>query len=94
MSTHEMDQIRQRGIELLERAKKDPQLVEQIKSDPQGTLTAAGLPASAVQEFLVGAQEHGVPGMEEEEVAGYLAGSSCGITFGTCCGRTGATAEL
>ena len=94
MSNQELEQIRQRGIELLDRAKNDPQFVSQMKADPQGTLTAAGLPSSAVQEFLVGAQESGVPGMEEEEVAGYLASNSCSITFGTCCGRTGATAEL
>jgi hypothetical protein len=92
MSTQDTDQIRERGMELLNRAKSDPKFVEQIKADPQGALTAAGLPASAVAEFLVGAQEHGVPGMEEEEVAGYLAGNSCAITFGTCCGKTGITA--
>jgi hypothetical protein len=91
MSTQDMDQIRDRGMELLDRAKNDPKFVEQIKADPRGTLTAAGLPASAVAEFLVGAQEHGVPGMEEEEVAGYAAGNSCAITFGTCCGRTSIT---
>jgi hypothetical protein len=92
MSTQDMDQIRQRGIELLDRAKSDPAFVEQIKSDPRGTLAAAGLPANAVQEFMVGAQERGVPGLDEDEVAGYAAGNSCAITFGTCCGKTGVTA--
>ncbi|HMA33068.1 MAG TPA: hypothetical protein VKY74_01210 [Chloroflexia bacterium] len=59
---------RDKAMEIANRAKSDPTYMAQLKSDPEGTLTAAGLPEKAVVEFMV---EDGLG-----EVSGY------GITGG------------
>jgi hypothetical protein len=71
MSDIILEQVRAIARTLAERAQADSSFAESILQDPTATLTAAGLPAEFVEEFLVRS--------ELSEVQGYLA-LSCGLT--------------
>ena len=59
--------VRTKASQLIDRMGTDPAFRDQIKADPVGALTAAGIPQDAVGDFL---HEAGVP--NEGEVAGYM----------------------
>lgn len=48
----DMDQARETAKSIAQRVQSDPGFKQQVESDPQGTLTAAGLPESTVNEFM------------------------------------------
>lgn len=57
----DIEQVRATAIALAERIKSDAAFRTEVEANPTGTLTAAGLPGQAVEEFMV----------EVSEVAGY-----------------------
>ena len=72
-------QNRDKAMEIASRAKSDPAYMEQLKQDPEGTLSAAGLPEKAIAEFM----------REDElgEVSGYgLSGGGGGGEECLCTG--------
>ncbi|HET8844688.1 MAG TPA: hypothetical protein VFN35_24670 [Ktedonobacteraceae bacterium] len=71
MSQINLEQVRELARMLARRAQAEPAFAERILEDPISTLTAAGLPADFVEEFLAQAQL--------SEVQGYLS-PSCGLT--------------
>ncbi len=75
MSASYSEQVRAIACRLAEQARKNPVFKEQILQDPQGTLTAAGLPEQAVADFL---RETGLG-----DVSGYMMGPlvQCGLTL-------------
>ena len=63
------DKARETAREILKRAQNDPAFKQQLANDPQGTLTAAGLPENTVNDFL---REAIQAGAIESDVAGYV----------------------
>ena len=55
MSNADIDvqQVRAKAKELADRVQSDPSFRSSVESDPSGALTAAGLPAKAVEEFVI-----------------------------------------
>jgi hypothetical protein len=67
MSTEfDLQDVRRKAQEIVERAKADPALEDQLKNDPDGTLLGLGFPEREIPDFL---QEQGL----QPEVAGYIA---------------------
>ncbi len=68
MSNADIDvqQVRAKAKELADRVQNDPSFRSSVESDPSGALTAAGLPAKAVEEFII---DVGIT----PDVAGYAA---------------------
>lgn len=48
-----VQQVRAKAKELADRVQSDPAFRSAVESDPNGALTAAGLPARAVEEFVI-----------------------------------------
>ena len=48
-----VQQVRAKAKELADRVQSDPAFRGEVESDPNGALTAAGLPAKAVEEFVI-----------------------------------------
>ena len=77
----EFDQVRSKLDAIAQHAKSDPAYLEQIRSDPRGTLQAAGLPDGAIDDVL---REENVG-----DVSGYMActwtclltSNKCGVTI-------------
>lgn len=65
MSSSHQDRIRQKALEIAERASRDPAFMERLKSDPEETLLEAGLPEMAVADYI---REAGLTA----EVGGYI----------------------
>src|SRR5438067_1750933 len=82
------EQVAQIERQIGDRARSDKQYLDQLVSDPVGTLLAAGIPAQAVSEVL--AEE----GLSEEEVQGYLGSFQPQIGRSTLGGGGGAVAGL
>jgi hypothetical protein len=59
-----LQQLRAQAQAIAERVKSDPEYLEQIKSDPVATLTAAGVPEDVVHNLIEGKTE-------EADVTGY-----------------------
>ena len=49
----DVQQVRAKARELADRVQSDPTFRSQVESDPSGALTGAGLPARAVEEFVI-----------------------------------------
>lgn len=49
-------EVREKAQEILNRLESDPSFKQQVESDPEGTLTSAGLPKDAVEDFVREAQ--------------------------------------
>ena len=64
MSDQDMEQVRATIHELVERTKAEPDFRDQILSDPEETLTTAGLPKAFIPAFLQEA--------ELSEVSGFI----------------------
>jgi hypothetical protein len=77
MSTQDQTQLHQTAKGIVQRAINDPAFAEQLRSDPRTTLLGAGMPESAVDDFIT--NDLGM----EAEVAGY---GQCSMTciFVTC----------
>jgi len=73
----QIEQARQKIKDFSRDAKSDPAKVAKLKSDPVGTLTAAGVPEMAVGDFL---REEGI----EAEVSGYR-GCWVSCACSACC---------
>lgn len=71
----QIEQARNRIKDFAREAKTDPNMVKQLRSDPVGTLTAAGVPQFAMGDFL---REEGI----EAEVGGYAAPTGGGTAGG------------
>lgn len=63
----EIDQIRQKAQDIVERAKSDPTFRHQLLQDPRGTVISYCLPEIAVNDFLSQANLS-----EQGDVAGYI----------------------
>ncbi len=74
-------QVRDTANQLIERMRNDSSFVDQLKANPTGTLTAAGLPQNAVGDFM---HEAGIPA--EGEVGGYMMCSETCISESVRCG--------
>ena len=48
-----VQQVRAKAKELADRVQSDPAFRSAVESDPNGALTGAGLPARAVEEFVI-----------------------------------------
>lgn len=82
MSTREVPaDLRQKAGELAKRLQTDESFRSQVEADPRGTLTAAGLPDKAVEDFL----------NENSEVTGYKPcdDATCWWTCLSTCAVTG-----
>lgn len=64
-SQPDAQQMRDKGVAILERLQRDPAFKQQVERDPQGTLSAAGIPTGAVEDFM---REASVAG----DVQGYM----------------------
>lgn len=91
----DIEKARETAREIGDRAKSDPAFKQQLTNDPQGTLTSAGLPANAVNDFMLEAAREQII---DADVAGYgmptLGGSGggeqeCLFTCLYTCGHTG-----
>jgi ribosomally synthesized peptide (Cys-rich family) len=71
-----IEQIREKAKEIATRLSADPDFKAQIEHDPEGTLVAAGLPVTAVPDFLSEVQL--------ADVSGYLV-SDCSFTCVITC---------
>lgn len=72
------DDVRTRVQEISERARTDRAFMQEVMNDPQGTLSAAGIPSSTIDE-VVAEWDKGA----REDVSGYM---MCGWTcLGTTC---------
>jgi len=90
----DVEKARQTAREIGDRAMNDPSFKQQLADDPQGTLTSAGLPANAVNDFM---REAVREQLVEADVAGYGmsggasdSGQECLFTCLYTCGHTGA----
>jgi hypothetical protein len=66
MTTHSAEQVRAIAKDVAKRAQSDPAYMEQLETDPVGTLSAAGMPSGGVVEWLIENTEN------EDDVSGYL----------------------
>ena len=71
-------QAREVATRLMERIRSEQGFADQIRADPVGVLTGAGLPETAVGEFL---QQAEIP--IEGDVAGYMR-MNCGYQTERC----------
>jgi hypothetical protein len=60
----DLQDVRRTAQEIVQRAKSDPDFIQQVKAAPEQTLVAAGLPAGVLPDFLT---EQGY----QAEVSGY-----------------------
>ena len=74
LTNDEIERIRQQALSMVERAASDAEFRAHIQSDPQGTLTAAGLPADAVDDFMNQLRKLDAQGAD---VSGYSIISIC-----------------
>jgi len=74
------EQIRQKAMEIGQRAKNDAEFLRRLQSDPVATLHEAGLPDEAIPAFMT---EEGL----EVEVSGYEMIDDWCICTG-CCATT------
>jgi hypothetical protein len=75
----QIEQARNRIKEYAREARTDPNMVQRLRSDPMGTLTAAGVPEFAVGDFL---REEGT----EADVSGFAAaGCAISCVCTSCC---------
>jgi hypothetical protein len=72
-------QMRDKGLAILERLQSDPAFKQQVEQDPKGALTGAGIPDRAVEDFM---REASVAG----DVQGYM---MCDHTCDWSCFITG-----
>jgi hypothetical protein len=72
-------QMREKGLAILERLQSDSAFKQQVEQDPKGALSAAGIPDRAVEDFM---REASVAG----DVQGYM---MCDHTCDWSCFITG-----
>lgn len=65
MSSSHQERVRQKALEIAERASRDPAFMERLRNDPEETLLEAGLPEMAVGDYI---REAGLTA----EVGGYI----------------------
>jgi len=68
MSNNNMDQVRDLAQKIAERVKNEPGFKAQVQKDPKETLTAAGLPAEYVSDFVREAQLSDVAGYKADTI--------------------------
>lgn len=73
MNQAEVAEARTKATDIVQRAQQDPAFKEQLKDNPVGTLTDAGIPEPAVQDLI---SELGV----SPEVSGYQLSDECWVS--------------
>jgi hypothetical protein len=71
-------QLRQLAGGILQRAQEDDSFANQLRTDPRATLIAAGLPESAVDDFITEMQL-------DSDVSGYMFCGGGGCTNWSTC---------
>jgi hypothetical protein len=78
-STVSKEDIQAKARSIGERVKQDPEFAKQLKQDPRGTLEAAGIPPTAVNE-VIGQHKEGA-----RDLVGCVATQGCFLSIKVCC---------
>ena len=80
MSSDQIQQLREKAQAIVHRAQNDAAFSERLKTDPESTLRAEGLPDEAIGDFAREAQLGEVGGYARADCTFTCLITSCGVT--------------